>query len=258
MDLRAKTDECLILRGRDYNETDRLLTVFSRSFGKLSCIARGVRRANSRLKAACQPFSYVRLTFAAPRGGLTLITQGQPIEVHAALHGDLTKIACASYIGGLADAVLPEAKPQPEMFVLVEAMFALLAAVEEPFPVLACFKARLLAALGYRLNFAACAACGKSTATYILSAGRGGLLCPVCAAKRTPPNLPGAKPLRISAGGARLLRELAEGDLRRIFELPMDEPARREIDAALNAYLGYFIGAPAEKAAAELAVYYTV
>lgn len=258
MDLRAKTDDCLILRGRDYNETDRLLVVFSKSYGKLSCLARGVRRANSRLKASTQPFSYVKLTFAAPRGGLTLITQGQPQQVYPELRDDLTKIACAAYIGEMLDAVLPEGKPQEDIFVLAAAMLALLAAVDEPFLVLACFRVRLLAALGYRLNFGGCAACGGEFPAYLISAERGGLFCPDCAARLTPAYWQGQKLPRLSAGAARLLGGLAEWDFRRIFNLKISPPMRREIDAALNAYLSFFIGRPAEKAAANLSVYYTV
>ena len=84
MDTRAKTDECLILRGRDYKESDRLLIVFSRRYGKFSCLAKGVRRANSKLKAGTQLFSYSRLTFTAGKS-LPLVTQGEAVEARAEL-----------------------------------------------------------------------------------------------------------------------------------------------------------------------------
>ena len=85
MDLRSQMDECLILRSREFQEADRLLTVLGRRLGRLSCLARGVRRPNSRLKAATLDFSYSKLQFA-PAGrkaanaagassGLQLITQ---------------------------------------------------------------------------------------------------------------------------------------------------------------------------------------
>ena len=61
MDLRSQMDECLILRSREFQEADRLLTVLGRRLGRLSCLARGVRRPNSRLKAATLDFSYSKL-----------------------------------------------------------------------------------------------------------------------------------------------------------------------------------------------------
>lgn len=254
MDLRAKTDDCLILRGRDYNETDRLLVVFGRDMGKLSCLARGVRRANSRLKAGTQLFSYTTLTFAPTKGTLNLITQGEPKNVHAEIRADLTKIAVASYISEMLDAVLPEAKPQPQIFVLTEAMLSLLELPDDPFLVLSCFRVRLLALLGYRLRFEACAHCGTEAATFAVNPARGGLLCPVCAAKAGLPQ----KTAKISAGSARLLMGLADWDLRRIFNLKVSPAMRREVDAALNSYLEFYIGSAAGAAASNLAVYYQV
>lgn len=262
MDLRAKTDDCLILRGRDYNETDRLLTVFGRDMGKLSCLARGVRRANSRLKAGTQLFSYATLTFAPTRGTLNLITQSEPKNVHAEIRADLTKIAVASYISEMLDAVLPEAKPQPQVFVLTEAMLAVLSAGAAPHLVLSCFRVRLLALLGFRLQFGCCARCGAAAATFAVSPARGGVLCPVCAAKSVGPTPnqagQGARPLRISAGAARMLAGLADWDLRRIFTLQIPPAVQGEMDAALNCYLHFYIGAPARQAAENLSVYYNM
>lgn len=258
MDLRAKTDDCIILRGRDYNETDRLLTVFGQNMGKLPCLARGVRRANSRLKAATQLFSYSTLTFAANRGGLNLITQSEPKNVHAGIRDDLTKIAVASYISEILDVVLPEAKPQPDIFVLCEAMLSLLSAGAEPFLVLSCFRVRLPGLLGYRPGFNACALCGKQAAVYMLSPARGGIICPVCAAKMQRPAGALPKVTRVSAGAAQLLSGLAVWDLRRVFSLNISPAVQAEVDAALNAYLEFYIGSAAKAAADNLAVYYKV
>lgn len=261
MDLRAKTDECLILRGRDYNETDRLLIVFGRNMGKLSCIAKGVRRANSRLKAGTQLFSYSTLTFAAAKSGLNLITQSEPRNVHAEIREDLTAIAVASYISELLDAVLPESKPQEEIFVLTEAMLSLLSAGAEPFLVLSCFRVRLLTLLGYRLSLAGCAACGKQAAAYVPIPSRGGLLCPVCAAKArdvVQSNQSAAGTVRLSAGAARLLSGLGEWELRRIFSLRISPAMQSEVEATLAAYLNFYIGSPAKTAADNLRVYYRI
>lgn len=253
MDTRAKTDECLILRGRDYKETDRLLIVFSRRYGKFSCLARGVRRSNSRLKASTQLFSYSRLTFTDSKG-LALVTQGEAIEPRAELRGDLTKIACASYIGELLDGVLPEGKPQENIFVLAGAALTLLCSDAEPFLLLSCFELRLLAALGYRLSFDSCAACGRSVqgGEFYLSPERGGVICAGCRERLPAGGLPPA----LSAGACRLLSGLLQWELRRVFNLKVSPAMRQEADAALAYYLEYYLGRPAVKARENLSVYY--
>ena len=48
------TIQAVVLRVTDYNDRDALLTVLSRSYGKLTLKARGLRRKNSPLIAPCQ------------------------------------------------------------------------------------------------------------------------------------------------------------------------------------------------------------
>ena len=44
----------LVLREVAYKDADKLLTVLTRDYGKMTLKARGVRRAGSPLKAPCQ------------------------------------------------------------------------------------------------------------------------------------------------------------------------------------------------------------
>ena len=49
-----------VLRTTDTKEADKILTVLSPQLGKIPVIARGARRKNSRLAAACQLLAYDR------------------------------------------------------------------------------------------------------------------------------------------------------------------------------------------------------
>ncbi|MDD7414467.1 MAG: DNA repair protein RecO, partial [Eubacteriales bacterium] len=48
----------IVLRGANYGNYDKLLTVFTREAGKLTMAARGARKQGSPLLALSQPFSY--------------------------------------------------------------------------------------------------------------------------------------------------------------------------------------------------------
>ena len=164
MDLRAQNDECLILRSRDFNESDRLLTVFGRNLGKMACLAKGVRKPKSRLKAATLPFVCGQLEFSAsPRRagqlgqvggqGLRLITQGETLHSLSELRDDLVKIGAANYVAEMLDWVLPPEKPQENLYILAVTVLLLLAALEEPrqqYLLLKFFELRLLGELGWR------------------------------------------------------------------------------------------------------------
>ena len=53
MDERVKG---IVLRARDYKESDKILTLLTFEKGKISVKARGAKKAKSKLKAFCQPF----------------------------------------------------------------------------------------------------------------------------------------------------------------------------------------------------------
>ena len=48
------TTKALVLRGVDYKESDRILTLLTRDMGKVTVSARGCRKKNSPLSAGCQ------------------------------------------------------------------------------------------------------------------------------------------------------------------------------------------------------------
>ena len=80
----------VVLRVTDTKETDRILTVLTPDRGKIPLIARGARRKNSRLAAACQMPAYSELTIYK-RGGWYLLDEASPIELFDRLGRDIEK-----------------------------------------------------------------------------------------------------------------------------------------------------------------------
>ena len=78
----------VVLRVTDTKETDRILTVLTPDRGKIPLIARGARRKNSRLAAACQMPAYSELTIYK-RGGWYLLDEASPIELFDGLGRDI-------------------------------------------------------------------------------------------------------------------------------------------------------------------------
>lgn len=239
--------------------------IFGRSLGKISALAKGARKANSKLKASVQPFCYSRLQVRPPgksaraAGGLWIVTQGETIEALPQLREDLGRIACASYVGEMMDLVLPEEKPQESLFILSVAALTLLANTEtaaQTYLPLRYFELRLLAELGWRPRFDICARCGHSVSGgwYVAAPERGGLLCADCCGALAAGQLP-PKAERLSAGAVMVLERLLNWDLRRLFNLRISEPLRQETEACINAFLDFHIGRGAAKARENLHLY---
>src|SRR5260221_14392220 len=62
---RVYTAESIVLKRRNVGEADRILTIFTKRFGKMRVIAKGVRRITSRRAGHIEVFSHVVLTLHA-------------------------------------------------------------------------------------------------------------------------------------------------------------------------------------------------
>ena len=68
----------IVIRARDYSESDRIVTLLTRDFGKLSGIAKGAKASRRRFERKLEPFSHVTLYFRRrPHGQLVFITRAE-------------------------------------------------------------------------------------------------------------------------------------------------------------------------------------
>ena len=119
------TIQGIVLRVSDYNDHDALLTVLTRKHGKLTIKARGLRRKNSPLTAACQLLAYGEFTLFE-RGGQYSINEAQVLNLFQNLRGDLERLALASYFAQVAEVLSQEDYPTPELqSLLLNCLYAL-------------------------------------------------------------------------------------------------------------------------------------
>lgn len=235
MDTRAVLTEAIVLKGRDYSEADRILILFTRELGKISAIAKSVRKPKSSLRAATQLFAYSRLS-VLPGRGLATITQGETIDSLWSLREDLDKIAYASYFAELVDCILPEGKPQQKLFILLEAVYTLLDAVEDYELIARYFELKLLAMLGYKPQLSACAVCGRSLTggVFSLSPAKGGIVCRSC-----DRDFMASVPM--SNGAIATMDRMLKQELSKWFNLKVSPEFRKEIEAGVSAYMEYYL-----------------
>src|SRR5437588_7355402 len=81
----------IILKRIAVGETDKIVTLFTREYGKLNAIAKGARRATSRLVGGTEPLTYSRMLLAAGQN-LDVLTQCEVQESFLELRGELAKL----------------------------------------------------------------------------------------------------------------------------------------------------------------------
>ncbi len=110
--------EGIIIRTTNYGETNKIVTLYTREWGKIGVMARGAKKPSSRLAAVTQPFTYGY--FLVQRSsGLGSLQQGEMISSMRSIREDIFLTAYASYIVDLTDKGTDDRKPNPYLFELV-------------------------------------------------------------------------------------------------------------------------------------------
>ena len=221
----------VVLRTTDTKETDKILTVLSPQLGKIPVIARGARRKNSRLAAACQLLAYDELT-VYKRGAWYLLDEAATLELFPGVRRDIVQLSLASWFAELTEAVCPEEAPAPELAaLLLNGLYALCYLEKDPVLVKAAFQWRLMALAGFQPFTDNCAVCGAAEpAAPMLDVVHGVVRCGGCKGG-------GGLSLPLTAAGLAALRHILTTDGKKLYSFTLEPGALRALDHAGEAFI---------------------
>lgn len=109
----------IIIKKNNFGEADRIFTIFSRHYGKIKAIAKGVRRANSRKGGSLGLFNLVSLFLAEGRS-LDIITEVELVQSFENLRQDLKRLSSAFYLCELIEELTRERQISGGVFSLLK------------------------------------------------------------------------------------------------------------------------------------------
>ncbi|MDA8063154.1 MAG: DNA repair protein RecO [Actinomycetota bacterium] len=155
-------DEGIVLRTHKLGESDRIVVLLTAGRGKVRAVAKGVRRASSRLGGRLEPGGHLALLLHEGRE-LHVVTQAEAIEPFGELRADLVRLRDALALLEAVDQVAREGEADPRLYAML--LRALRTLVAHPAPLLvAGFYWKLLALEGVAPGVTECARCGASAA----------------------------------------------------------------------------------------------
>jgi DNA repair protein RecO (recombination protein O) len=142
----------IILGRTDYGEADRILTVLTPDFGKLSLLAKGVRRVKSKLAGGIELFSVSDITFIKGRGEMGTLTSSRLLKHYSGIVGNLERTMLGYELIKELHKVT-ESEAETEYFELLRGGFEALDDASIPLPVIKLwFGAQLLRQSGHEPN----------------------------------------------------------------------------------------------------------
>jgi DNA repair protein RecO (recombination protein O) len=174
-------DEGVILRTHKLGEADRILTILTRSHGKVRAVAKGVRRTASKFGARLEPFMVADIQFYQGKS-LDTVNQAETVGSYGiAIAGDMDLYRSASVMVETADRIT-DSEPAEQQFLLLHgALRALARGDHAVILTLHSYLLRALSLAGWAPSFEACARCGTPGPHLAFALPLGGLVCDGCA-----------------------------------------------------------------------------
>jgi len=111
--------EGIILKRRNYLETDRIITVFTRQKGKITVIAKGVRKLHSRRSPSLELFNNINLFLIASHNW-DIVTETQILNNFTGWKENLVRVGVAYYFCELVDRLTAEEQANIEVYHLLQ------------------------------------------------------------------------------------------------------------------------------------------
>jgi DNA repair protein RecO (recombination protein O) len=139
-----------ILQQRKFRETSLIIDVLTRDFGRVSLVAKGVRKARSKTAGLLQPFIPLTLSYFGKTELKTLtdveITQPSFIQLQG------LSLYCGFYVNELVACLLHHYDPHPEVFAYYGQCLSSLSECSKIEAALRIFELDLMDAVGYGLQ----------------------------------------------------------------------------------------------------------
>lgn len=140
------TVEGIILKRTNFGEADRVLTVLTKNLGKISVVARGVRKITSRRAGNVELLNLVKIGLFKGKG--YTLTEAQSTETFPRIKSNLAISTAAFHILELANKFLPENQPNFQAYELIVETLKKLEANPRQI-ILRAFEVKFLSLLGF-------------------------------------------------------------------------------------------------------------
>ena len=233
---RAFRTPAIILKRRDFNEADRLLTILTPGHGKLDVIAKGARKPTGSRTGHVELFTRADMLIHSGRD-FGIVAQAQMAAPYLRLREDLQLGAYASYAAELADRFTSSGEEDHgRSFKLLDDTLERLCGDDDPRLTILYYEMHLLDAAGFRPELNQCLV-GREPVLpedQFFSYAEGGIVCPRHAVR-------GGQFVPISMETLKLIRHLQRSAYGGVHTLKLSPALHDDAERVLVGYITYLL-----------------
>ncbi|MBS0262129.1 MAG: DNA repair protein RecO [Planctomycetes bacterium] len=229
----------IIIRQADFSESSRVVTLYTREFGKVAALAKGAKRLKGPFEAALDLLAVCEVVFIRKSSSsLDLLTEAKLQQRFKPRPGELGALYAGYYIAELLESLNEDYDPHPVLF--DEAVLALTRLTDNsPLDTsLLRFELVILREIGQLPMFDECAECGEpigSSLRYGYQVSHGTLICQKCFGDEPPRCL-------VTPGTAAVMRAFSSVSDSSLKNLVVSPAQMRELRLVVNSTIAQILG----------------
>jgi len=233
----------IILKRDDFRETDSRVLVYSREKGLLELIARGTKKAKSKLAAHLEPMSLVEIMVIKGKN-YDYVGSALARDSYRNLKEDYDKIVSAGKVlRCVSDAVKTHEIDENIFFLLIDFLSSLnftKVVIDEENLLAEFFILKLMSLLGYQPILNICMSCGKSdwSSKAYFNVRKGGLECERCVSVLPEERIYN---ILVSQDVVSVLQNILEKNFIDIQKFNIDENIKKDIGAIIKSFEKYHL-----------------
>jgi len=114
----------IVIKRKEFGEADRILTIYTQEYGKITVLARGIRRLKSK-RSGCLELFCLNKMFVVRGRGFDILTEVESVRGFTEFRKNLDKVGRIYYICELVDKLTREEQENREVFDLMVKSFEL-------------------------------------------------------------------------------------------------------------------------------------
>lgn len=222
----------LVLKNKPYKENDMLVWIYTKDYGKMALIARGVKKLKSKNAPACQTITLGDYIFV-PRVGLSTLIKASSIKYYRHIKEDIELEAYASYCIEFVYKYTKDNDPDEGCYKNLLLALEYLETGYNPKLVYLLFNAFILETTGSTLAVEQCTGCGSFNQIAGISISGGGFVCQRCI---------GLYDRKLTVDVLKGFRYINLCKLENIDKLDLDDTVINQLIDIMEAYIDEFIG----------------
>jgi DNA repair protein RecO (recombination protein O) len=219
----------------EFKEADKIVTIYTKDYGKISAIAKGVRKTKSKFGSSLEILTYSIFLIYKGRN-IDIVSQTEILESFFSTSKEVIKFAFAANCVEIVNKLTEEREINIGLFNLLKEVLHYLRGTKDSKLLALSFKWQTMSILGYRPSLNHCCRCNKSIEDQkemYFNIREGGLVCNNCIAEDKE------ECIKVYLYFVKLVRKILITPLSTISNATIPDIKMKELEKITDLYIAY-------------------